>query len=297
VATALQGIDPRASLSFRKAGMDADALMGWRYAQMNQPPEPTDEMRNAEHFGSMAPDDPRRAYGPRTNAQNLTTVDKKEIFSSEDELTNLDATLEQLKAAEGLNDKTISGFGAGALAAYGAKAPSWMVPDRLEQPAKDTVEWQKLMEPEAIKIMANTLKGATTDFELNKFVDLLSDPSTPRPTRKNVIKRMIALAKRKRELANERIQELRGGSYFRPGGGLSGVAAPNAAPVSNAIPVPTMNVAPDGSMTPTQADMGGMSTGPQKLPREKSQLQPGQVYDFPDGRQGLWNGSEFEVLN
>ncbi len=39
-----------------------------------------------------------------------------------------------------------------------------------------------------------------------------------------------------------------------------------------------------------------MSTGPQPMPSDKSQLKAGQVYDLPGGGQGLWNGSVFELL-
>lgn len=88
---------------------------------------------------------------------------------------------------------------------------------------------------------------------------------------------------------------------------------PTSAPPQSGIvprPVPTMNVSPDGSMSPTQAPvttdeppvMAGsaanpVSQGPRPLPRSKAALEVGQVYNFPDGRQGLWNGREFEVLN
>jgi hypothetical protein len=80
--------------------------------------------------------------------------------------------------------------------------------------------------------------------------------------------------------------------------------APQTAPAPR--PVPTMNVSPDGTMTPTQAPdvpiMAGaspnpVSQGPLPLPRAKSELQVGQVYTFPDGRQGLWVGNGFEPLN
>jgi hypothetical protein len=271
----LAGRRPLAAAELATEKLKADALAQYRRDSLApEPMQPTPEMRNAEHFGNMPEGDPRRAYGPRTNAQNLTTVDKKEIYTSEDDVTNLDNTIQQLDAALDLNDKTLEGYGASYMASYGSKAPSWAVPDRLEAPAKATLEWQKLMEPEAIKTMASTLKGATTDFELNKFVQQLADPATPRKTRENIIKRMKTLAERKKALANERIQELRGGTYFRPGGGLSDGTPTAPAPVG----VKTMSVSPDGSMTPTtpqpetpelQAEMAGGGYG--KQPKKATQ--------------------------
>lgn len=40
-----------------------------------------------------------------------------------------------------------------------------------------------------------------------------------------------------------------------------------------------------------------VSTGPLPLPETEAQLKRDQVYDLPDGRQALWNGKAFEVLN
>jgi hypothetical protein len=262
----LAGRKPLAAAELATEKLKADALAQYRRDSLApEPMQPTPEMRNAEHFGNMPEGDPRRAYGPRTNAQNLTTVDKKEIYTSEDEVTNLDNTISQLDDALKLNSKTLEGYGASAMASYGAKAPSWVVPDRLEEPAKATLEWQKLMEPEAIKTMAATLKGATTDFELNKFVEQLADPSTPRKTRENIIKRMQSLAKRKRELANERIQELRGGTYFRPGGGLSDGTPKAPGPTK----VPTVSIDPaTGAETPTvEAGAGSVGRGGRPVPK------------------------------
>lgn len=212
------------------------------YGQFLAGDKPTEAMRNADYFANLPPNDPRQRFAPRPG-NALTAVDKKEIFSSEDEATNLDTTIDQLTAAKGLNDQTYEGYGAGLRANIGSKLPDMLVPDRIANPAtsKNTLEWQKLMEPEAIKTMASSLKGATTDFELNKFVTLLSDPSTPRDVRKRVITRMKTLAERKRSLARERINELRGQTYFAPGGGLSddpnmdGTAQPSTAPGSSRL--------------------------------------------------------------
>lgn len=45
-----------------------------------------------------------------------------------------------------------------------------------------------------------------------------------------------------------------------------------------------------GSETP-------VSMGPLPIPDTEAQLKNGQVYNLPDGRQALWNGKAFEVLN
>ncbi len=76
--------------------------------------------------------------------------------------------------------------------------------------------------------------------------------------------------------------------------GDAGPLAPGATTVPKGAPP-----SPQMSGSPVEANVGGspVSQGPMALPRAKSELQTGHVYNFPDGRQGLWNGHEFEVLN
>ncbi|MBR2118497.1 MAG: hypothetical protein IJ935_07465 [Afipia sp.] len=168
----------------------------------------------------------RKALFPRTDTP-ISAGDKKVITQAEDELPNLEGTLDALKTAKGLNDKTFSGYTAGARASIGSNLPDWMVPDFIaeKKTADSTTEWQKIMAPEALKTMADTLKGATTDFELRTFIQQLGDPTTPPAIRGRVIDRMIALTEKKRQLSERRIKDLRGGSYYKPGAETPAAAA------------------------------------------------------------------------
>ncbi len=100
--------------------------------------------------------------------------------------------------------------------------------------AEATVEWQKVMRPEAIQRMAATLKGASTDKEMFEFVSTLADPTTPPAIRDRMLDRMIAAAERKKVLATDRVKDIRGGSYFKPGGGSSAPQQPQAGGVPRA---------------------------------------------------------------
>ncbi len=162
---------------------------------------------------------------PREDAQPLTAGDKKAIMSAEDELPNIDATIGALRTAKDLNEKTFTGWSAPARAYIGSNVPGGSyVFDKTSADA--TTEWQKVMSGEAIKTMSDTLKGATTDFEMRKFTDMLADPTTPPQIRARVIDRMITLAERQRQIKAARIQELKGGTYYKPqasaGGQTSG---------------------------------------------------------------------------
>jgi hypothetical protein len=156
------------------------------------------------------------ATGKTGRDEGLTAGDRKVINSAEDELPNIVGTVDALKIAKDLNTKAFSGVTAGARAFIGSNVPGGgMVVDKAGADA--TTEWQKIMAPEALKVMADTLKGATTDFELRKFIEMLADPTTKPEIRGRVIDRMITLADRKKDLAERRINELRSGTYYKPG--------------------------------------------------------------------------------
>lgn len=165
----------------------------------------------------------RKALFPRTDTP-ISATDKKAIFEAEDALPQLQGTKEALARAKAINDSTFTGYTAGIRGDIGTKLPggSLFVDQKA---ALATSEWQKIMGPEALQAMASTLKGATTDFELRKFIEMLGDPSTDPKIRKSIIERMERLTDRKIELQGSRVKDLRGGDYFKPGGGAAAPAA------------------------------------------------------------------------
>jgi hypothetical protein len=210
--------------------------------------------------------DPRSPQGqkmlfPRTDTP-VSATDKKAIFEAEDAVPQLQGTIENLNRAIELNGQTFSGMGAGVRGTIGANLPDLMVPDILadKKGAVATQEWSKIMGPEALQAMASTLKGATTDFELRKFIEMLGDPATDPNVRKGVIERMKKLAERKLELQQGRVRDLRGGNYFKPQGGAQPDAAPpqggpvrvNSPQERDALPSGAQYIAPDGSIRTKQ---------------------------------------------
>lgn len=169
----------------------------------------------------------------KSNADNLSSGDKKAIRDAEDEIPNIKQTQDILKRALELNPQTFTGWTAGPLGWLGTALPEgtpFDIDDAVSKGLIDrdaataTREWQQLMNKEAITAMSNTLKGATTNFELQEFVKILSDPSTPTLVRKRTIDRMLKLAQDQEKIYNDRINEMRGGGYYRPGGGASNPA-------------------------------------------------------------------------
>jgi len=152
--------------------------------------------------------------------EKLGAADKKAIFEAEDENTNLKSTVEALQRAKELNPKVFSGVTAGARGFIGANVPGGgMLVDR--EGALATQEWEKLMQPEALQAMAKTLKGATTDFELRTFIKQLADPTTDPNIRASIIDRMAKMAERQAQVNQTRMDQLRGGNYYKQGGGQS----------------------------------------------------------------------------
>jgi len=177
-----------------------------------------------------------KALFPRTDTP-LSSTDKKAIFAAEDAVPALQGTIENLDRALDLNDKTFSGAGASMRATIGSNLPDLLVPDFIadKKTANTTTEWQKIMGPESLQAMASTLKGATTDFELKKFIEMLGDPATPAEVRKGVITRMKRLSERKLDLEQTRLKELRGGDYFKPSGRQSAPPQAKMPPPEGAV--------------------------------------------------------------
>ena len=157
----------------------------------------------------------------------LQAGDKKIITAAEDELPTLEGTIDALKIAKDLNSKTFTGVTAGLRGKLGTSGipGATMLVDKDASMA--TKEFGQVMSGEAIKTMADTLKGATTDFELKKFEAMMADPVTPPEIRGRMIDRMIKLSEAHKQTKFRRINELRDGTYFKPDGGKPAAPAPS----------------------------------------------------------------------
>ena len=196
------------------------------------------------------------ATGKHPGDEKVTSTALKMIGEAEDENVNLTEMVRQLEHAKELNPQIYTGFGAGARTWLGTKMTDKAVPDFIASPeqAQATEQWLAIMEPGALDTMARTLKGATTDFELRRFTKLLADPTTTEKTRGEIIDKMLRMAQGKLSVNQARMDELRGGTYTKAGGGQS---APRAQPKQppkfgtpefEKLPSGEQYVAPDGSV-------------------------------------------------
>jgi hypothetical protein len=201
----------------------------------------------------------REVYAaPDAGRPKQSPTELKAMFAAEDEIPNLDNTITSLEAAKSLNPKAYSGFLSETRANIGTALPERMQP----QSARDSSEFNKLMSMEAIQVMAASLKGATTDTELDLFVELLGDPSTPPEIRGRTIDRMLSLANAQKTKNQRRLEMLSDGGRYTaapvespaagavvpPAGSLPSrkVPRPMSAAERDAIPSGTLYIAPDG---------------------------------------------------
>jgi hypothetical protein len=204
--------------------------------------------RNADKFITAAPgasvlnpntglpvfrNDPKEVVAPagstvlkdgvpiHTTPRELSATDKKAIFDAENDLPAIDDTLSKLRRAQDLNAKVKTGFLIKQRAEIANKAG--MANDQ----DKATLEWLRMMEPAAIKEMSSTLKGASTDREMLKYLEIIADPSQPADVRARIIEKAITLAESSKKIATDRMNQLRAGSYYgREGGASAGGGAP-----------------------------------------------------------------------
>jgi hypothetical protein len=212
-----------------RAQSNADRSYGLQertFAQRDKEPESVRAVR-AAGIDPASPEG-RKTLFPRTDTP-ISAGDKKAVMAAEDELPNIEGTIDALKTAKDLNNKTFTGVTAGIRGKIGTSGVPGtnLLVDR--DAALATSEFGKVMSGEAIKTMADTLKGATTDFELKKFEAMLADPTTPPEIRGRVIDRMINLAEKQKTIKGRRVNELRSGTYFKPTEGQASASYPPAA--------------------------------------------------------------------
>lgn len=296
--------NPNAALKFQSDNEYRDALLGLRVAEANRPPDPTVAQRDAEFFSRIAqedPNDPRLKYAPRNNQRPLSRPVINDLAEKGEAAFKTREFETSFQDEYGGWGNRVIGEGANYAARnFGvgneAGAEWWQNYNRQKNVTRNKLFGSALTAKES---------GEWEKADINPGM-------TSKAIRANLAIQRAATERAARKLANtyvrqgaspEMIEDALGYSLDELGVEVAPGRQNASTPAPAARPVPTMNVSPTGEMTPTEppsvaaSAAGDVSEGPQPLPRAKSELQSGRVYNFPDGRQGLWNGREFEVLN
>lgn len=166
-------------------------------------------------------------------ARGLSSTQFKEKVKAEDALPALQTADQTLARAEELLPSINSGFGTDTAARITTGLDQWGLPTFGADPqtAAATQEFNDLMNQQAIEAMAQTLTGATTNFELQEFKRILADPNAPKDQKLRTIQRMRSLLRKKAATFQTRINEL--DSYEQGGdaGAFGGTPAPDGSGV------------------------------------------------------------------
>jgi uncharacterized short protein YbdD (DUF466 family) len=146
-------------------------------------------------------------------------TDRKAGYDAQDEVVGLESTLKNFKEAADLLDKGVyEGYGAGITADIGTKLPGGASGWLGEQGVIDTGKAQRtqdylsILEPQAMKFMAEQLKGSTAVQEMQAFTRIYSDPNTPNATKAGLLRRLIEQTEKTLETKKGRAAVIGGGS-------------------------------------------------------------------------------------
>jgi hypothetical protein len=139
-------------------------------------------------------------------------------FKAEDERDSLKATIANLEEADSLLKGGIYEGGlAGAQTELGSQWNYGGVVGKMgiadPEKAQRSQAYQQIISPEAMKVMAEQLKGSTAYQELLEFRKIYANPAIPQTLKQAQLNRTLEAAKRHLATKEGRIQELRGGGF------------------------------------------------------------------------------------
>lgn len=166
---------------------------------------------------------------PREDAQPLTAGDKEAIRAADDAVLGNKAAIDSLSRAKELSKKAFAGPMAGAR----GYAASFL--GETSDTGKGGIATENLTN----EVMTNALGqlktifgGNPTEGERKILLDLQGSVSKPDNVRQAIFDRAIAAAQKRLEFNQQRADQLRGGSYYKPGQGGPQKPAAQATPAA-----------------------------------------------------------------
>ncbi|CAK7257701.1 MULTISPECIES: hypothetical protein [unclassified Shinella] len=189
--------------------------------------DPYETRRAAAEANGLTPDNP--AYQsfiltgkmPREDQSPLTATDKKAILEADDMVAANENAITALDQAISINDKANQGFGASTRGAFGNALPNILLPDFVSSPESSaaTAEYDNLVIGQALQSLKSIFGAAPTEGERKILMEIQGSASLPKNVRLGILERAKALAERRLEFNRQRSESLRGGSFYKPGGG------------------------------------------------------------------------------
>lgn len=161
---------------------------------------------------------------PREDQQSLTATDKKAILEADDKVATNQAVKKALEEALKLNDQANEGWFAGMRATLGNNLPDLMVPDFISSPESSaaTTNLDNAVVGQALTQLKAVFGGNPTEGERKILLDLQGSSSQPKAVRKEIFDRAMRAADARLAINQREAEQLRGGTYYKPGGGATG---------------------------------------------------------------------------
>lgn len=173
---------------------------------------------------------------PREDQQLLTATDKKAMLEADELVASNASAVENIKSMETLNKDAYGGWFAGTRAALGNNLPDWAVPDKLADPKRSlaTSSLDNLAMTNALTQLKAIFGGAPTEGERSILLQLQGAADKTPGEREKILGTARDLAQRRLEVNQRTSEQLRAGTYYKPGGGPTGGAPAPAGGVGGA---------------------------------------------------------------
>ncbi len=214
---------------------DFNQFMAAKRSASSAEPTAADREKLAAQYGLDPNSDAGRAYIltgklPREDQQMLTATDKKAILEADDKVVSGQDTSTYLRKATENNANAYEGFGSGVRTWLGNNLWDGLVPDKLASPerAAATSMLDNSVISSALSKLKETFGGAPTEGERAILMKVAGASDQPYEVRKQIFEEAARLVERRVEINKREADQLRGGTYYKPGGGMSGT--PGAQP-------------------------------------------------------------------
>jgi hypothetical protein len=215
----------------RAYGLDPATSQGRAYALTGKLPEADASLSQAvdqrkQAAASIGLDPSHPGYNsfiltgkmPREDAQPLTATDKKAILDAEEKLQSSKSTIANLQQAKKLSPQAMQGPGAstrGYLSSFLGNTSD------LGKAGIATQDLENLVTTNALQSLKAVFGGNPTEGERAILLDVQGSVGKPDAVRQKIFDRAIEAANRRIAFEQQHIDELRGGSFYKPQGGLS----------------------------------------------------------------------------
>lgn len=192
------------------------------------PAEETEGRKAAAAAAGLKPGDPGyqgfilTGKMPREDMGPLTATDKKAILEADEGVLAAETAIGALRTAKKLSPQALGGWGASSKASVANNLPDWMVPDGLvgsPQKGEATAELENVVTSQALAQLKSIFGAAPTEGERKILMEIQGSIGQPDNVRQKIYDRGIAMAEKRLAFNQQRAAELRGGEFYKSGGG------------------------------------------------------------------------------